>query len=61
MINMLCCVVILFNVLIAHLSNVYTAQEERAALQCDVSRAKLITKFENSWFRSIVSRVLVTG
>ncbi|XP_066923830.1 uncharacterized protein [Clytia hemisphaerica] len=55
--NMLACILILANVLIAHLSNVYTDQHARAKVQCDVDRAVLITKVENSWFKSMSARL----
>ena len=52
---MLACILILVNILIAHLSNAYTDASARAKIQCDIDRAVLITKLERTVFRWLVS------
>jgi len=57
MFNMLACILILVNILIAHLSNAYTDASARAKIQCDIDRAVLITKLERTMFRWLNPRL----
>lgn len=57
MLNMLVIIVVMLNILIGQLSSRYEKALEGAQISYDVDRTKIVTKIENSRFRSFVSDV----